>query len=123
MQRIIIFFTTVLLILPLAAHAAEPANPPTSKPSADAPPPPPAPKEERRPANQPDTGLEPEVTIVTRGDVKYEEYRVRGRHYMTKVTPKFGKPYYLVDKEGQGQFRRSDIEPSVTPPSWVILSW
>src|ERR1043165_5760322 len=117
MRRIIKFFTTVLLILPRAAHAAEPTNPPASKPAADAPPP--APKEERRPSNQADTGLEPEVTIVTRGDVKYEEYRARGRHYMPKVTPKFGKPYYLVDKEGQGQFRRSDIEPSVTPPSWV----
>jgi hypothetical protein len=86
--------------------------------------PPAAPKTDTRPAPaEGETGLEPEVTIVTRGEVTYEEYRIHGRHYMTKVTPKHGKPYYLIDKEGSGQFRRSDIESNISVPNWVIMSW
>src|SRR5690606_6816800 len=47
--------------------------------------------------------IEPEVTIIRRDDAVIEEYRINGRMYMVKVTPKVGKPYYLVDQDGDGQ--------------------
>jgi hypothetical protein len=65
----------------------------------------------------------PEITIVTKKDAIHEEYRANGRLYMIKVTPTKGKPYYLIDRDGSGQFRRSDFEPSVAIPMWVIKSW
>jgi hypothetical protein len=63
---------------------------------------------------------EPEVTITTHGEERHEEYRIAGRLYMVKVTPKHGRPYYLVDKTGKGEFTRSDFQPSISPPMWVI---
>ncbi len=64
--------------------------------------------------------VEPEITITTQGADRREEYRVRGQLYMIKVTPAHGKPYYLIDNEGSGQFSRSDFAPSVKVPMWVI---
>ena len=66
---------------------------------------------------------EPEVTIVKRGDDTVTEYRIRGKLYMVKVTPPHGVPYYLVDKEGNGQMVRDDRGPELAVPMWVIKSW
>jgi len=66
---------------------------------------------------------EPEVTIVKRGEDTVAEYRVRGKLYMVKVTPPHGVPYYLIDKEGNGQMVREDAPPSLAVPMWVIKSW
>ncbi len=63
---------------------------------------------------------EPEVTITTKGETLHEEYRIGGQLYMIKVIPSNGRAYYLIDNEGQGQFVRSDFQPSVSPPMWVI---
>jgi hypothetical protein len=63
---------------------------------------------------------EPEITITTRGDTRYEEYRIAGQLYMIKVIPARGKPYYLIDHEGKGDFTRSDFAPRVSVPMWVI---
>ena len=63
---------------------------------------------------------EPEITITTKGNDRHEEYRIGGRLYMIKVIPKHGRPYYLVDHEGHGQFVQSDLMPRVSPPMWVI---
>jgi hypothetical protein len=47
-----------------------------------------------------------------------------GKLYMVKVTPSVGKPYYLVDRQGDGVFMESDIDPNPTrPPMWIIHSW
>ncbi len=119
----IVFLVCLLATLSLAGHAAEAPPPGAPKPSVAAPPPIPPTETRSAPAPESDTGLEPQVTITTRGGVTYEEYRINGRHYMTKVTPKRGKPYYLIDKEGNGEFRRSDLEPNTRAPNWVIKSW
>ncbi len=123
MRILLVIF--LLGTFPITGVTAEATKPGASKPSAGAPPPPALPKSETTPspATQPDPNLEPEVTITTRGDVTYQEYRANGKLYMVKVTPKQGKPYYLIDKEGSGQFRRSDIEPTISIPNWVIKSW
>jgi hypothetical protein len=64
--------------------------------------------------------LEPEITIVHQGKQVHEEYRIHGRLYMIKVYPAKGPPYYLIDYEGRGRYRRSDLEPTIAIPNWVI---
>ena len=68
-----------------------------------------------------DTDLEPQITIVQRGDERIEEFRVKGRLYMIKVTPPHGKPYFLIDQRGDGQMRKyDDLSPNFQVPLWVI---
>lgn len=88
---------------------------------------PPAPVENYRapvaataPAPADETIPEPEVTIVSRGEDRHEEFRLGGRLYMIKVTPRRGRPYYLVDRDGKGEFARSEFAPAVSPPTWVL---
>ena len=114
----------ILAILTAPALAAEPAaNGAKGKPPATLPAPPPPPENYNPPAapELPDAGqAEPEVTITTKGTEIHEEYRLNGRLYMIKVVPKKGKPYYLIDQEGTGQFRRNDFETRISIPNWVI---
>ncbi len=64
---------------------------------------------------------EPEVTIIKKTDQTVEEYRVGGRLYMIKIIPKVGKPYYLVDDQGDGKFSRQEsLDSGLRPPRWVI---
>ncbi|HKM36521.1 MAG TPA: DUF2782 domain-containing protein [Thiopseudomonas sp.] len=68
-------------------------------------------------------GGEPDVTIVQKGDKVVEEYRLNGFLYAVKVTPKKGKPYFLVRADGsEGNFIRAD-KPEMRIPSWEIFSW
>ncbi|MBI5918798.1 MAG: DUF2782 domain-containing protein [Nitrosomonadales bacterium] len=64
---------------------------------------------------------DPEVTIKKETEQTVEEYRVGGRLYMIKVTPKIGKPYYLVDDRGDGKFARQEsLDSGLRVPRWVI---
>ena len=82
--------------------------------------PPPLAPEQPSEANEPaDTYLEPEITIVVKPEVVQYEYRINGQLYMIKVVPEKGKPYYLIDPDGTGQWRRS-FTSDVVPPQWVI---
>lgn len=64
---------------------------------------------------------EPEVTITEKKEQTIEEYRVGGKLYMIKVTPKIGPPYYLVDDQGDGKFSRQEsLDSGLRPPRWVI---
>ena len=69
--------------------------------------------------------IEPEVTIIRREEQVIEEYRVNGRMYMVKITPRVGLPYYLIDRDGDGRMesRMSEIYDDFVVPQWVILSW
>ena len=81
------------------------------------PPPPP-------PGFEPDPALEPQVTIQRRGSDTIEEFRLNGRLYMVRVTPANGKPYYLLDTMGRGDFVRHDsYDTGTRPPMWVIHQW
>ena len=76
------------------------------------------------PPGVPDTALEPQVTITTRGEDRVEEYRIRGRLYAVKVTPPHGRSYYLVDIRGDGQLvRYDDLSPNFMVPLWLIFSF
>jgi hypothetical protein len=87
--------------------------PPKLEPLPEPPPPP--------PGYELDPALEPEVTIRQSGKDKVEEYRIRGKLYMVKVTPPHGKPYYLIDSRGDGTFSRQEsLDSGLRVPMWVI---
>ncbi|HEY0288303.1 MAG TPA: DUF2782 domain-containing protein [Pseudomonas sp.] len=66
---------------------------------------------------------EPDVTIRQDGDKFIQEYRVNGFLYAVKITPKHGKPYFLVRADGtSAQFIRSD-QPDMLIPQWEIFRW
>ena len=68
---------------------------------------------------------EPEVTISTHteGDKVIQEYSRSGFVYAIKVTPKGGKPYFLVRADGSdANYIRSD-QPDMLIPSWEIFTW
>jgi len=67
----------------------------------------------------------PEVNIIHRKDTTIEEYRVNGRLRYVKITPKIGKPYYLVDRDGDGELetRHSDLDGIPPINEWILLEW
>jgi len=102
-----------LLALCIALPVAAQNKPPKLEPLPEPPPPP--------PGYDPDPALEPQVTIKKRGEDKVEEYRIRGKLYMVKVTPPHGKPYYLVDSRGDGRFTRQEsLDSGLRVPLWVV---
>ena len=114
-------FILLLALLMAPAALAETTARDTRATTAPQPPPPP---ENYNPPSVPELPgaeqPEPEVIITTKGTEIHEEYRLNGRLYMIKVVPAKGAPYYLIDHEGSGQFRRSDFEPRIAIPMWVI---
>ncbi len=110
-------FAFLLLLAALPAWAESP-RPAGLQPLPAVPPPPPG-------MEAFDEALEPQVTIVRNDKETREEFRANGKLYMVKVTPIGGKPYYLVDHQGNGQFVEADMVggPVVKPPMWVIHSW
>jgi hypothetical protein len=71
-----------------------------------------------------DAAMEPDVNIIKAEKETREEFRIKGKLYMVKVTPAVGKPYYLIDRQGDGNFIESDtIGPMTKPPMWTIHSW
>ena len=103
-----------------AAQSAPPPPPPPPKlePLPEAPPPPPLP-----PAAENDAELEPQVTVIHRENETIEEFRVKGRLTMIKVTPAHGRPYYLV-ADGEGSFaRRDSLDSGLKVPMWLLFSF
>ncbi len=67
---------------------------------------------------------EPQVTITKQTEQTVEEYRVGGKLYMIKITPKHGVPYYLVDDRGDGKFvRQESLDSGLRVPRWTIHSF
>jgi hypothetical protein len=130
------FFFILLSAVSFATWAAEPkpqtekskAATSAPKPAVPAPPPipegyhpPPPPVSEAPSVDTSDAEIT--ITTTTKDGLTHEEYRANGKLFMVKITPAKGKPYYLIDKDGSGEFRRSDLEPSISVPTWVIKSW
>jgi len=69
--------------------------------------------------------LEPKVTIIQSDQDTFQEYRVNGKLYMIEVVPKHGRPYYLVDADGDGSLesRRSELDPDFLIPQWTLFRW
>ena len=115
MLRNLIFVLALLLVLP-AARAQNSAG--DGLEAVPEPPDIPEPMESGTP-------IEPEVTIIHRKKETIEEYRVNGLLYMVKITPVVGKPYYLIDRDGDGKLesRRTGIYDDGLVPQWVLFSW
>jgi len=111
-----IILTALLALTAQAATASENTPEPVAKE---------APVPEKIPAKTGDDDS-PSVRIRTRdnGDV-VEEYRQGGIVTMVKVTPTRGKPYYIMDNNGDGRLDRADAEAAggVVPVSWIIATW
>ncbi|MCD6041680.1 MAG: hypothetical protein K0R40_1283 [Burkholderiales bacterium] len=104
MRRLLL---VVLILAASLAHAQRP--PPKLEPLPEPPPPPPMAPEE------------PAVRIPVEEGDKIEELRQGGRVVMLKVTPPNGKPYYLVDTTGNGNWmRRDSLDDGVRVPMWPI---
>lgn len=103
--------------LAAAAQSAPRPRPPGTLPLEEAPPPPPI--TEERPE------LKPEITTRTEGDNEIQEYRVKGKLYMMRVTPRHGRPYILMDHQGTGTFVRQDnpLDTGVRVPQWVLMEF
>jgi hypothetical protein len=113
--RITALLSALLCAVALTA-AAQKAPPATLEPLPE---PPPIPPEI---ANDPD--LEPQITITRRGTETLEEYRVGGRLTMVKVTPKTGRPYYLVADGAAGTWvRRDSLDTGLKVPMWLLFSF
>lgn len=69
--------------------------------------------------------IEPDITIIQREDRTIEEYRVHGKLYMIKVTPSVGRPYYLMDTDGDGSLetRQFELDSGLLIPNWILLEW
>jgi hypothetical protein len=65
---------------------------------------------------------EPDVVIRQDGDRTIQEYRQNGIVYAIKVTPKNGKPYFLVRADGDNNYIRTD-QPDMLIPAWEIFKW
>ena len=102
-----------LLLLCTAASGQQSKRPPKLEPLPE-PPPPPA-------MSAPD---EPAVNIPIPQGHQVEEMRDGGRVVALKVTPPGGKPYYLIDTTGNGNWmRRDSLDDGVRVPMWPIHTW
>ena len=102
----------IVLLVACTAAFAQSKPPPRLEPLPEPPPPPPMPIEE------------PAVRIPVETGDKIEEVREGGRVVMLKVTPPRGKPYYLVDTTGNGNWmRRDSLDDGVRVPMWPIHTW
>jgi hypothetical protein len=116
-DRLAILFCALSVGVVLTASAQNAAPPPPNlEPVPEVPPPPP------EIANDPE--LQPQVTIQRRENETIEEYRVNGKLTMVKVTPRHGRPYYLVANGTDGTFvRRDSLDSGLRVPLWVLFSF
>lgn len=68
--------------------------------------------------------IEPDVTIIKKEEGTIYEYRINGQLYMVKVQPEVGPAYYLVDRDGDGEFDSRSSDPTkISVPQWILLRW
>ena len=104
---------TAMVLLMFLAGGAHAQGKPAVEPLAEPLPPPPIPG--------PD---EPSVRIPVQEGDKVEETRDSGRVIMLKVTPPGGKPYYLIDTTGNGNWMRKDsLDDGVRVPMWPVYTF
>lgn len=120
------YLLIMLLANPLTLLAAQQTQPADLEPLPEVPPPALSESVPPPPTGLEDEGLEPEVKIIKRNDAVIHEYRINGQLYMVKVVPRYGPPYYLYDRDGNGSLesrRLLSLEPAPIVPNWRIHSW
>jgi hypothetical protein len=101
-------------------------RPPGTVPLEEVPPPPPLPPASATVDPNSMESIESKAQISTRteGDETIYEYRVNGKLFMTRVVPKHGHPYVMIDHRGDGTFTRQDIlDPGLRVPQWVLFEF
>ena len=100
-----------------------------AQPLPPAPPPPPMPPPSETPEVAPppvadDLEHEDQVTITKKDGETVEEARVNGKLMWVKVTPRHGRPYYLLPDPIEGTLiRREGFDPGLRVPLWVLFSF
>ena len=115
---LVVMIAAVLASTAFTAAAQSSARPrPSGTTPLEEPPPP--------PLMATDPELEPQVTTRTEGEQTIQEYRVKGKLYMQRVTPRNGRPYILMDHKGDGTMMRQDnpLDNGVRVPQWVLLEF
>ena len=106
---------------PLPANASPPPLPPASATPAPASPANAAPPPLTEFKGEPD---EPLVTIIRKETETVEEVRVGGVLRYVRVTPRTGRPYYLVpSSNGQNFTRQDSLGSGLSVPMWLLFSW
>ena len=116
-MRILLLAILAAIAVDAVAQSTARPRPPGTMPLAE-PPPPPA-------MVQTDPALEPQVTVRTEGEQSVQEYRIKGKLYMQRVTPRHGRPYVLIDHKGDGTFTKQDntLDTGVRVPQWVLAEF
>jgi len=102
---------------PVFAQNATPPPPPPARlePLPEIPPP---------PGVTGDADLEPQITIRRNENETVEEARVNGQLKWIKVTPRHGRPYYLIPDAGGRRYIRSDsLDYGLKVPMWLIFEF
>jgi len=112
-------FVLLAAALDAGAQSTARARPPGTAPL-DEPPPPPAMIDDVDPALE-----KAERNTRIEGDNTITEYRVKGKVFMQRVTPKHGRSYVLMDHKGDGTFTRQDntLDNGNRVPQWVLLDF
>lgn len=76
---------------------------------------------------EPREGEEPisaerQITIVNDQDKVMHVHQLNGKVYGIRVEPTNGKPYNLVDPNGEGDFIRN-AHDKILVPEWVLIKW
>ena len=80
-----------------------------------------APLDESEPPQHSD---EPRVIIPVEKEDRVEPIRQNGRVVAVRVTPPGGKPYYLIDTSGNGNWMRRDaLDTGLAVPMFPILEF
>ncbi|WP_280562695.1 DUF2782 domain-containing protein [Chromohalobacter sp. 48-RD10] len=60
----------------------------------------------------------PDITVRQDDNRTLKEYRVNGELYAIEIVPRQGASYFLIDDDGDGNFKRRDAA-RVEVPDWV----
>jgi len=71
---------------------------------------------------QSNENLEPDITIRQEEERIIREYRVNGELYAIEIRPATGPSYYLVDRDGDGNFERQEGD-RIAVPEWVLKTF
>jgi hypothetical protein len=106
----------LMLLFAIAAGASYAQAPARSEPLAVPPPPP--------PDVLGSDDLEPQVTIQRTDEQTTEEVRVGGQLRYVRVTPRYGRPFYLIpDANGTTYIKRDSLDSTLKVPMWVLFSF
>jgi len=102
-----------VLLMAVCVSAYGQARPPKLEPLPEPPPIPPGPGIE-----------EPQVRIPVQEGDKIEPIRQGGRVVAVRVTPPNGRPYFIIDTTGNGNWmRRDSLDDGVRVPMFPILEF